>query len=83
MIRAKGEKYLTTFINNPQKHLQGTAMPRVGLKESTQDQVIAYMESVGDSKKDERERVGLYIIGFFIILSVFAYLWKKQIWREV
>jgi len=83
MIRAKGEKYLTTFINNPQKQLEGTSMPRVGLKESTQKQVIEYMESVGDSKKDERERVGLYIIGFFIILSIFAYLWKKQVWREV
>ena len=83
MIRAKGEEYLTTFINNPQKQLEGTSMPRVGLKESTQKQVINYMESVGDSKKDERERVGLYIIGFFIILSIFAYLWKKQVWRDV
>jgi ubiquinol-cytochrome c reductase cytochrome c1 subunit len=83
MIRAKGEEYLTTFINNPQKQLEGTGMPRVGLKESTQKQVIDYMESVGDRKKDERERVGLYIIGFFIILSVFAYLWKNQVWKEV
>jgi ubiquinol-cytochrome c reductase cytochrome c1 subunit len=83
MIRSKGEEYLTTFINNPQKQLPGTAMPRVGLKESTQKQVISYLESVGDSKKAERERVGLYIMGFFVILSIFAYLWKKKIWKEV
>jgi ubiquinol-cytochrome c reductase cytochrome c1 subunit len=83
MIRSKGEEYLTTFINNPQKQLPGTAMPRVGLKESTQKQVISYLESVGDSKKAERERVGLYIMGFFVILSIFAYLWKKKVWKEV
>lgn len=83
MIRAKGEKYLTTFINNPQKQLEGTSMPRVGLKKATQEQVIEYMETIGDSKKEERERTGLYIMGFFVILSVFAYLWKVKMWRDV
>jgi ubiquinol-cytochrome c reductase cytochrome c1 subunit len=82
-IRAKREKYLTTFINDPQKHLEGTAMPRVGLTETAQTQVVEYMENVGDSKKEERERVGLYIMGFFVILSVFAVLWKNKVWREV
>ncbi len=30
MIRAKSKEYLETFINNPQKQLTGTYMPRVG-----------------------------------------------------
>ena len=33
MIRSRGHHYLETFINAPQKHLEGTAMPRVGLTE--------------------------------------------------
>ncbi|MDY0238549.1 MAG: cytochrome c1, partial [Campylobacterales bacterium] len=64
-------------------HLEGTAMPRVGLKKDVQEQVISYLEEIGDSKKDERTKVGIYIIGFFIILSVFAYLWKRKIWKDL
>lgn len=82
-IRAKGESYLNTFINNPQKHLEGTLMPRVGLTQDAQEKVIDYMESIGDSKKDEREQTGMYLIIYFAILSVFAVLWKNKIWKEV
>lgn len=51
MIRSKGKEYLETFINNPQKQLKGTAMPRVGLTEKAQEQVITYLEKTGDRKK--------------------------------
>lgn len=81
-IRSRGEHYLHSFINNPQVLLPGTAMPRVGLNEKAQEQVIAYMESVGDRKKDERNALGIWVIGFFIILSVLAYLWKQEIFKE-
>lgn len=83
MIRAKGKEYLTTFINDPQKHLQGTSMPRVGLTKASQDQVISYMEKVGDRKKAERESLGYKLIGFMIIFTILAYLWKATVWREV
>lgn len=83
IIRSKGEDYLNTFINDPQKHLEGTAMPRVGLNKDAQAQVIAHLEAIGDSKKDERTRVGLYLMGFFTILSIFAWLWKRKIWKEL
>lgn len=61
----------------------GHSMPRVGLTEEAQDRVIAYMESIGDSKKAERENIGVYLMAFFAIMSVLAYLWKKRIWSEV
>lgn len=83
MIRAKSKKYLNTFINDPQKELPGTAMPRVGLNEKSQAQVVSYLEKVGDRKKAERESLGLKIIGFFILLSLVAILWKIKVWREV
>jgi len=83
MIRSKKAEYLSTFINEPLKMVEGIAMPRVGLSEASQEQVIAYMESVGDRKKAERESLGLKLIGFMAIFTLIAYLWKVQIWKEV
>lgn len=57
-IRSRGHEYLETFINNPQKQLEGTAMPRVGLTQASQEQVVAYLEEIGDSKKAQREELG-------------------------
>ena len=82
-IRSRGESYLHTFINNPQKHLEGTAMPRVGLTEEAETQVIAYMEEVGDSKKQEREDLGPKFLIYLVIFAIFAWLWKASKWREV
>ncbi len=83
IVRARSLDYLKTFINDPQKELPGTSMPKVGLKESTQAQAIEYLESIGDSKKAEREDLGLKLIGYFIILSFFAILWKISVWKRV
>lgn len=82
-IRSRGESYLTTFINDPQKHLEGTAMPRVGLTEESQNQVIAYMEEVGDSSKEKRAEYGPKFLIYMVIFAIFAFLWKKKMWRDV
>ena len=82
-LRSRGIPYLNSLINNPQDALPGTAMPRVGLSEKAQTQVISYLESVSDPKKEERETLGMYFIGYFILLSILAYLWKRKIWSEV
>ena len=82
-IRSRGESYLTTFINNPQKHLEGTAMPRVGLNEEAQAQVISYLQEVGDSKKAQREELGPKFLIYFVIFAIFAFLWKASKWRDV
>jgi ubiquinol-cytochrome c reductase cytochrome c1 subunit len=83
MIRSKGEEYLTTFLNDPQKQLPGTSMPRVGLKKETQEQIIAYLEKAGDRKKAQRDSLGVKVLGFMVILTILAYLWKLKIWRDV
>ncbi len=83
MIRAKSKEYLETFINNPQKQLAGTSMPRVGLTQHAQEQVISYMEKVGDRKKAEREDLGYKLVIYMAIFTLLAYLWKVKIWREV
>ncbi len=82
-IKSRGEHYLHSFVNDPQVLLKGTAMPRVGLNEKAQEEVIAYMEEVGDSKKAERETTGLYVMIYTFIFAILAYLWKRKIWSEV
>ena len=82
-IKSRGHSYLETFINNPQKHLEGTAMPRVGLNEESQAQVVSYLEEVGDSKKAEREELGPKFLIYLVIFAIFAILWKKSKWRDV
>ncbi len=83
IARARSLDYLRTFINDPQKGLPGTSMPRVGLKKNTQEQVMNYLENVGDSKKPERQALGYKIMLYFLILSILAVLWKISIWRRV
>ncbi len=48
----------------------GLSMPRVGLTEEAQERVVAYLESVGDAKKEQRESLGIYIMIFFGVMSI-------------
>jgi len=82
-IRSRGENYLHEFINDPQKHLKGTAMPRVGLTEEAENQAIGYMEEVGDSKKPQRDALGPKFLMYLVVFALFAWLWKFKVWREV
>ena len=83
MIRSRGEERLHKFINDPQKMLVNASMPRVGLNEASQKRVVAYMDSIGDSKKDERVFVGIVLIGFMAVMAILAYLWKRKIWSDL
>ena len=82
-IKSRQEHYLHNFVNDPQSLLAGTSMPRVGLNEKAQEEVIAYMEEIGDSKKAERESLGLWVMLYTFIFAILAYLWKRKIWSEV
>lgn len=83
MIRARGEDYLYKFMNDPQKLLPGTSMPRLGLTKEAEEKVINYLNEVGDTKKEQRESLGWKIMLFFGIMAVLAYLWKRKIWAEL
>lgn len=82
MIRSRGEHYLHNFINDPQKMLPGTAMQRTGLTREREAQIVHYLEQTGDPKKSERQALGPWIIGFFVVMSIFAFLWKKAVFKE-
>lgn len=83
MIRARGEHFMETFIENPQSQLPGTSMPRVGLSHEGYEKVKEYLEEIGDPSKHKREAVGPWVIGFFILFTILAYLWKQYQWREL
>lgn len=80
---SRGRRYLQTFINNPQQLLPGTAMPRVGLTATAENAVLAYMQQTSDPKKAQRERLGPRVLAYLSILLVFAWLWKRHIWKTV
>jgi ubiquinol-cytochrome c reductase cytochrome c1 subunit len=82
-IRSRGEHWLHEFINDPQKHLEGTAMPRVGLKHESEKQIIEYMTKVGDSSKDQRAELGPKFLAYLVVFAIFAWLWKAKIWRDL
>ncbi len=82
-IRSRGEHYISTFIENPQHLLKGTAMPRVGVTAESAEKVIAYLEKAGDPKAEMRNEVGKNVMIFMIFFVLFAYLWKRQIWKDL
>jgi len=83
IIRARGEHFMETFMENPQSGLPGTSMPRVGLNQEGYDKVKEYLTEAGDPSKKAREELGPWVIGFFVLFSILAFLWKKQQWKDL
>lgn len=82
-IRSRSEHYLSTFIENPQNLLHGTAMPRTGVTAESAEKVIEYLKIAGDPKAEERNAVGLNVMIYLVFFVLFAYLWKRQIWKDL
>jgi ubiquinol-cytochrome c reductase cytochrome c1 subunit len=83
MIRARGAHFMETFIENPQSQMAGTSMPRVGLSAEGYEKVKAHMTAVGDPSKEKREALGPWVIGYFVLFTILAFLWKKHQWRDL
>lgn len=81
--KSRSDQYLHELINDPQKHLEGTAMPRVGLTQTAEAQVVLYMEEIGEAKKQERLDLAPKFLAYLLIFAIFGFLWKAKIWREV
>ena len=82
-IRSRNEHFISTLIENPQNHLAGTAMPRVGVTAEVAEKVIEHMKDAGDTKRHERESIGMNVMIYIVIFAIFALLWKKQVWRDL
>ena len=82
-IRSRGDDFLNKLIENPQNILQGTAMPRVGVTAEAAEKIIEHMKDAGDTKRHEREAIGMNTMIYIVIFAIFALLWKKQVWRDL
>ena len=82
-IRSRGEHFISTFVENPQNYLKGTAMPRVGVTAEAAEKVIEHLQDVGDSKRHMREEIGRNVMIFIFIFAIFAILWKKEVWKDL
>ena len=83
IIRARSHHFLSTFIENPQSQLAGTAMPRVGLTKVGEEKVMEYLTQIGDPSKPKRESLGPWVLLFFVIFTGLAYLWKQSMWKDL
>ena len=81
IVRARSEEELKKFVENPQHILPGTAMPRVGVTSEGYEKVYKYLEEVGDPSKPEREKLGPWVLLYFVIFSILAYYWYKSQWK--
>jgi len=41
------------------------------------------LEDAGDTKRHEREEIGMNVMIYIVIFAIFAFLWKKQVWRDL
>ncbi len=83
IYRARSEHFLETFIENPQSQLPGTAMPRTGLSHEGMEKVLSFLEETGDPSKPARDALGPWVLAFFVIFTILAYLWKQYQWRDL
>jgi len=83
MIRARSHHFMETFVENPQAQLPGTSMPRVGLSEEGYEEVKAYLSEIGDPSKPARAIAAPWVLGFLVIFTILAYLWKQSQWRDL
>ncbi len=83
IIRARSEDFLKTFVEDPQTQLPGTAMPRTGLNKEAYEKVEEFLAESGDAKRDERAELGPKVLIYLVIFALFAYLWKREVWRDL
>lgn len=83
MGKAKELEYLETFINNPQNGLPGTSMPRLGLTKESTEKVVSYLDQIADPHRDQRNTLGVWVLGYLFIMAGLTFAWKKKIWKNL
>jgi len=45
--------------------------------------LVNFLEYVGEPHKLERKRLGVWVLLFLVIFSLFAYLLKREYWKDI
>ena len=69
-------------------HLAGLQLTTPGtLSEEEYDEVVRdivnFLDYISEPMQLERQRLGIRVIGFLLVLLLISYLLKKEIWRDV
>ncbi len=52
------------------------------LEQDAQD-VAAFLAFIADPHQNERRALGVWVVGFFLLLTIVLYLLKKEVWRDI
>lgn len=52
------------------------------LEQDAQD-VAAFLAFIADPHQNERHALGVWVVGFFLLLTIVLYLLKKEVWRDI
>lgn len=80
-IDVNGQKVVHKTITGFELTKQGELSPEE-FKAVVYD-IVNFMSYVGDPVKLEREHMGILVIFFLLILLVFAYLLKREYWKDI
>jgi len=47
------------------------------------EDVSAFLAFIGDPHQNERRAIGVYVLGFLILLTIILYALKREIWKDV
>jgi len=45
--------------------------------------LVNFLDYVGEPHKLERERLGVWVLLFLVLFTLFAYLLKREYWKDV
>ena len=45
--------------------------------------IVNFLDYAGEPVKDKRQSMGIFVILFLLVFFVFAYLLKKEYWKDV
>jgi ubiquinol-cytochrome c reductase cytochrome c1 subunit len=45
--------------------------------------IVNFLDYAGEPVKDKRQSMGVFVILFLLVFFVFAYLLKKEYWKDV
>ena len=45
--------------------------------------IVNFLEYIGEPVKLKRQKIGIYVIAFLLLMLLFTYLLKKEIWKSV
>lgn len=70
------------------KEVVGLKLAKLGtLNPAEYDKLVAdlvnFLSYVGEPVKLERERIGVFVLGFLFIFLIFAYLLKREFWKDI